>query len=140
MTPEELKTAWRTVLVPMELTDVEEALSYLVPAQRKPSRWMGLREEKFAKEFMEDVEDGAGNKMPKDLVLVLVDHWVERKRTKGQEDSSTMPVLAAAVVDAQCPRIHGAQGYFGADGTRAEARNEECGQGGARHGGQQSLW
>jgi hypothetical protein len=100
MTPEELKTAWRTVLVPMELTDVEEALSYLVPAQRKPSRWMGLREEKFAKEFMEDVEDGTGNKMPKDLVLVLVDHWVERKRTKGQEDSSTMPVLAAAVVDA----------------------------------------
>ena len=100
MTPEELKTAWRTVLVPMELTDVEQSLSHLVPAQRKPSRWMGLREEKFAKEFMEDVEDSAGNKMPKDLVLVLVDHWVERKRTKGQEDSATMPVLAAAVVDA----------------------------------------
>ena len=72
----------------MELTDVEEALSYLVPAQRKPSRWMGLREEKFAKEFMEDVEDGTGNKMPKDLVLVLVDHWVERKRTKGLSEQA----------------------------------------------------
>jgi hypothetical protein len=100
MSEEESKKAWRTVLTAMEPTDTEEILSYVIPSKRTASRWIGLRDEKLAKESMVGTANAAGDAMPLELVLLLVDHWAERKRTVDDTESASKPVLATAVIDA----------------------------------------